>query len=136
VRKLRIHCPVTASTLAALAAGDVVAIEHDPVAARLLGVIRGDSSLGDFDLYAGVVEIGLGLESFTPSVGATPTLGAAGQPTLAPTVVLTTYVAADIPQADLAPVLAKLIAAHPWEIPVIELHDPIDLVWPAPISPA
>ncbi len=133
VRKLRIHCPVDAATLSALLAGDHQALEADTAAAKLLAVIRDEPRLGDFGLYSGVIEIGLGLESFTPSAAATPTLGEAGQVSLSPTVVLTTYVAADLPLADRDPILARLVAAHPWEIPVIELHGPIDLVGPAAI---
>ena len=74
--------------------------------------------MGDFGLYHGVVEIGTGWESFTPSPDAAPTLGAAGTATLSPTVILTSYVAAE---ADIEGALAALLAAHPWEVPVIEL---------------
>jgi hypothetical protein len=49
---------------------------------------------------------------------AVPTLGSAGAATLSPTVILTTYAAAE---ADIGPALAAILAVHPWEVPVIEL---------------
>jgi len=78
VTVVKIHCPVAPETLAALLAGDAGALERDPTAAAMLGVIRADNALGDFGLYHGVAEIGLGWESFTPSADAVPTLGVAG----------------------------------------------------------
>lgn len=118
VTVVKIHCPVTPETLHAALAGDATVLERDPTAAAILAVIRSDKALGDFGLYHGVVEIGTGWESFTPSPDAAPTLGTAGTATLSPTVILTSYVAAE---ADIEGALAALLAAHPWEVPVIEL---------------
>lgn len=115
-----IHCPVAPETLVAMLAGDGGALERDPAAAALLAVIRAENALGDFGLYHGVAEIGLGWESFTPSADAVPTLGAAGTTALSPTVILKTYAPAD---ADIESALAALMAAHPWEVPVIELAE-------------
>lgn len=120
VTVVAIHCPVSPETLARLLAGDSTALDRDETAAALLRVIRGDNALGDFGLYHGVTEIGLGWESFTPSPDATPTLGAAGTTALSPTVILKTYAPAG---ADIDAALAALMAAHPWEIPVIELTE-------------
>jgi hypothetical protein len=120
VTVVKIHCPVAPETLAALLAGDAGALERDPTAAAMLGVIRADNALGDFGLYHGVAEIGLGWESFTPSADAVPTLGVAGASALSPTVILTTYAPAG---ADIDSALAALMAAHPWEVPVIELSE-------------
>lgn len=117
---VKVHCPVTAQTLAALIAGDEAALERDPTAAAILAVIRADNPLGDFGLYKGVCEITPGWESFQPGPDARPTLGAAGARSLSPTAILTTYADAE---ADLSTALDALMAAHPWEVPVIELSD-------------
>lgn len=117
---VQVHCPVAPETLAAMLSGDGEALERDPVSAAILGIIRADNALGDFGLYHGVAEIGLGWESFTPSAHAAPALGAAGTTALSPTVVLKTYAPAD---ADIDGALAALMAAHPWEVPVIELTE-------------
>lgn len=101
-------------------AGDARALESDPAAAALLTVIRSDNALGDFGLYHGVCEIGIGWESFSPSPDAAPTLGTAGETAMSPTVILTTYAPAD---ANIDDAVAALLAAHPWEIPVIELAE-------------
>ncbi|ABD25422.1 hypothetical protein Saro_0977 [Novosphingobium aromaticivorans DSM 12444] len=117
---VKIHCPVSAATLAAMLAGDASAIELDETAAAILAIIRADNPLGDFALYGGVVEIGLGWESFTPGAAANPALGTAGSAALSPTAILTTYAPAG---SDIEPALAALMAAHPWEVPVIEIRD-------------
>lgn len=101
-------------------AGDDGALERDPAASAILAVIRDDNPLGDFGLYKGVCEIAPGWESFLPGADASPTLGTSGARSLSPTAILTTYADAD---ADLAPALAALMAAHRWEVPVIELSD-------------
>ena len=118
VTAVKIHCPVTSQTFGAILGGDASALERDETAAALLAVIGSDNALGDFGLYHGVAEIGIGWESFTPSADAAPTLGTAGKAALSPTVILTTYAPAG---ADIEQALAGLMAAHPWEVPVIEL---------------
>lgn len=117
---VKIHCPISAETLAAMLAGDDDALERDPAASTILAVIRDDNPLGDFGLYKGVCEIAPGWENFQPGPDAAPTLGTSGTRSLSPTVILTTYADAG---ADLAEALAALMAAHPWEVPVIELSD-------------
>ena len=123
VRAVRIHCPIAPETFAALAKGQLGVIETDPVAAAILAMIRQDNELGDFGLYRNVFEISLGLEGFTPTPAASPTLGAADANTLSPTAVITTYVAAEVPDARLSALLAELAGRHPWQIPVIEIGE-------------
>lgn len=124
---IRIHCPVEESSFRSFLAGDAAAIERDPVAARILAIVRGSNPLGDLGLYKGVVEIAGGSESFIPTSEARPARGAAGVPALSPTAVLTTYVPEDAPQALVAAALAEIIEAHPWEVPVIETC-PVELL--------
>ena len=120
-RTVRIHCPVEAATLQAMLAGQADAAMRDPALAAMLAIIRADNVLGDFGSYKGVVEIGLGFESFIPAVEARPAYGTAGAPAISPTVILTTYVAAEASDAAIAVALDSLMAAHPWEVPVIEV---------------
>ncbi|MBF9150576.1 hypothetical protein [Novosphingobium jiangmenense] len=117
---VKIHCPIASQTLAALLKGDNDALERDPAAGAILAVIRDDNPLGDFGLYKGVCEIAPGWESFQPGPDATPTLGTSGARSLSSTAILTTYAYAG---ADIAEALAALMAAHPWEVPVIELSE-------------
>lgn len=117
---MRVHCPVTPETFAALLAGRSDALEHDAAAAAVLAALR-TAGLGDFGCYTGVVEAGLGIEIFTPTAAARPALGASGATSHSPTVVLTTW--ADPAAPGLAGALAAIAAAHPWEVPVIELSD-------------
>ncbi|MCX7284692.1 MAG: hypothetical protein NTX28_11740 [Novosphingobium sp.] len=121
---VKIHCPITAETLGALIAGDGGALERDGTTAAMLAVIRGDNPLGDFGQYQGVCEIAPGWESFRPDPDARPALGEAGRNSLSATAILTTYAPAE---ADISTCLAALMAAHPWEVPVIEVSE-VDLL--------
>jgi hypothetical protein len=128
VRRVTVRCPVAAETMAALLRGETRALETDAHAARILAVIRGKNPLGDFGLYRGVFEATLGIEGFMPTAGAVPTVGQAGVSSLSPTVSITTYLDAGTPAAAVDAALDALLAAHPWEIPVIELdREPIEL---------
>jgi hypothetical protein len=126
-RKITIFCPVEAGTLTDLIAGDLAAIERDPTASRLLAIIRADNPLGDFDIYQGVFELAFGLEGFTATPRAAPTLGSPGNRTLSPTVAITTYVDARADADAVNAALAALVEAHPWELPVIEVSEAIRL---------
>ena len=110
------------ATLQALVAGAEDALERDPAVARMLAIIRAPNALGDFGRYRGVIEIGLGLESFIAAARSQPTLGTRGTPTWSPTITLTTYVDEALPDEELQDVLRELMAAHPWETPVIEVR--------------
>lgn len=121
VQRLRIYCPVAASTLSRLMAGE--SVEDDPALSAMLAIVRGDNPLGDFGLYRGVVELHPGWENFEPTAGATPTLGAAGARSLSPTVILTIHIPDDAPQQAVDQTLDAIMAAHPWEVPVIELDE-------------
>src|SRR5450631_1216640 len=119
--KIRIHCPISQDTYAALLEGNLAAIESDPIAAKMLAIIRGHNPLGDFDLYQGVFELSFGVEGFTATERAQPTAGERGRATLSPTAIITTYVDAAASRADMSAVIEELMRAHPWEVPVIEL---------------
>ncbi|PCD01971.1 hypothetical protein COC42_10765 [Sphingomonas spermidinifaciens] len=118
---IRIHCPIAADTLAQLLAGRIEAIDHDVQAAHMLATIRDHPALGDFGIYRSVIELAPGWEAFTPAADAQPTLGMPGQPQRSPTLILTLYVPAGTPDHTLDRALNALIAAHPWEVPVIEV---------------
>lgn len=120
---VRVFCPVAAETLAAIVAGDAAALEADPLAAPVIAAIRAAPVIGDFGLYRAVMEVGPGLELFTPAAGAQPTLGTPGQASASPTAVLTLHVRADVPDAELDAALAAILAAHPWETPVVDILD-------------
>ena len=122
-RAVRIHVPVAPETLAAMLGGESAAMERDPVLSAMLAIVRAQPALGDFGLYNGVAEIALGWETFTPGPDAVPTLGAADETTFSPTVTVTTWLRDEAAQADVDAALAALMAAHPWEVPVIEVTE-------------
>jgi hypothetical protein len=121
--RVAVHVPVAAETLAALLAGNRGALEADPVMARMLAILRAPGALGDFGVYHGVAEIGLGWETFAPSPDANPTLGAAGQIEHSPTVTLVSWIPAEAPPEAIDTALDALMDAHPWEVPVIEVTE-------------
>ena len=122
VTAIVIYCPCALASLQAFVAGDADALEHDPAVARMIAIIRAPNALGDFGVYQGVIEIGLGVETFIATAAAQPTLGTSDTPTWSPTVTLTTYVDQAVAEEDLERLLRELIAAHPWEVPVIEVR--------------
>nr|WP_246346978.1 hypothetical protein [Sphingomonas jinjuensis] len=108
--------------MAALLGGDTAAAAAgDATLAAMMAVIRAHPVLGDFGVYQSVMELAPGWEVFTPSPQATPTLGAAGATTISPTVIVKSYAAFDADPAQLDAALAAIMAAHPWETPVVEL---------------
>ncbi len=115
---VRVHCPVPANVLARLQAGEAAALADDALLSAVVGVIRGSDVLGAIGPYRGVFELGFGLESFVPQADAVPTTGRAGEPAVVPTVVVKSYAAEG---ADIAAEMAAIVAAHPWEVPVIEV---------------
>ncbi len=115
---VRVHCPVSGNLLARLQAGEAAALADDAVLSAVIGVIRGSDVLGAIGPYRGVFELGFGLESFVPQADAVPTTGRAGEAAVVPTVVVKSYAPEG---ADIARELAAIAAAHPWEIPVIEV---------------
>lgn len=118
---VRIHVPVAADTLAAMLSGNRDAAESDSVLAGILGVIRQDNPLGDFGLYKGVFELAPGWEGFEPGPAARPALGAAGACTLSPTIVVSVHACCKPDNAAFAEALDRIMAIHPWEVPVIEI---------------
>jgi hypothetical protein len=123
VVRVTIYCPLRPDTFAALARGELDAVASDPDAGPVLRIIAGSTDLGNFGSYRGVCEIGLGIEAFTPGEGAVPTLGGVGTRTLSATAQITTYVPAGLAPGRLDALVAALAAAHPWEIPVIEVAE-------------
>ena len=120
MRVVRVHCPVSANVLARLQVGEAAALADDAVLSAVVAVIRGSAVLGAIGPYRGVFELGFGLESFVPQADAVPTTGRAGEAAVVPTVVVKSYAAQG---ADIARELAAIAAAHPWEVPVIEVGD-------------
>ena len=124
IRDIRVYCPVAGSTLASLIAGDPGAVERDPTAAALLAILR-TPPLGDFGRYREVVELTIGYEGFRPGEGAVPTLGTIGTASWSPTVILTAIYDAE---ADVDALAGRLLAAHPWDVPVITVGEPYRLL--------
>lgn len=127
VRKLRVHWPIASETFTRLAHGDAEAFEDEAGIVALLQALVEFPALGDFGNYRHVFESGLGFEGFTCMEAANPTLGKAGQPTISPTFVFTTYFDAALDDADVELFVQHIVDIHPWEVPVIELTGPISV---------
>lgn len=131
-RKVRIHWPISPEVFALLVEGRTAAISSHDAFAPLLHALNATPELGDFGDYTSVIETSLGYEGFTVGSAATPTLGTPGERTVSPTLAVTTYLDAEIDTDRLDQILQQLVAAHPWEVPVIELTDAVTLVTAQP----
>ena len=120
---IRLTWPVAPETLERLLVGDEKALGDDLAFARLLAILGADNPLGDFGIYQAVTELAPGWELFRPGTQASPTLGKPGQPQISPSVMVTIHVPGDADRDRLDAALDALIAAHPWEVPVIELAE-------------
>jgi len=121
IQKLTIHCPIRPDTHAALAAGDLAALEADDLAAPVLAAVRKTGLFGAIGPYRDVFHVGIGLEGFTPTTGARPTVGEVDLPCRIPTAAISVHASAATPPKQLAAALAAIAAAHPWELPVMEV---------------
>jgi hypothetical protein len=134
VRKLRIHWPIERQTLSRLAVGDTAVFDDDPRLAGLLASLRDMPEVGNFGIYRNVFESGLGFEGFTVGEGANPTLGTVGGRTVSPTFLLTTYLDADLPDEAVGAIVQSIIDIHPWEVPVLEVSEPLNISASAPAN--
>jgi hypothetical protein len=125
--KLRVHWPVSAETFDSLVASAGAAYLSEDLR-PLRNVIETTSELGDFGAYTDVVEMSLGVETFLVGDSANATLGARGERCVSPTLVVTTYLSAELSAARVDQVISELVSAHPWEVPVIELSETVELV--------
>ncbi|KQR62325.1 hypothetical protein ASF98_15495 [Arthrobacter sp. Leaf337] len=136
VRKLRVHWPIGAVSLRRLVEGDLEVLKTDPGLSSLFDTLESCPDLGDFGNYRHVFESSLGFEGFTASAAANPTFGRAGERTLSPTFVLTTYLDADLPDEAVSRLVGRMIEVHPWEVPVIELSEPVRVSAAGSVRPA
>lgn len=120
---IRLAWPVAETTVARLLAGHHDAIEDDPSLARLLTLLRDDNPLGDFGAYQGVAELAQGWELFRPGPDARPALGEPGRHEASPSVMVTIHVPAEAAGDALDAAIDALMAAHPWEVPVVEVSE-------------
>ena len=123
VTALKVYCPVDQATMELLMQGELPADDGGSALAAILDIVRADNPLGDFGIYKSVMEIAPGLETFTPAPDASPTLGEAGTASVSPTAVLTIYIPSEAPQDKVTRAIDAIVAAHPWEVPVIEVSE-------------
>jgi hypothetical protein len=120
---IRLAWPVSQATLERLLAGQSAAFEADPSLASLLDILRADNPLGDFGPYQAVAELAPGRELFRPGPEARPALGEAHRDEHSPSVMVTIHVPAETAGPKLDAAIDALLAAHPWEVPVVEVTE-------------
>jgi len=121
VHRITIRCPISSLTLQAMLQGDEYVLEGDPSIAPILTLIKEHPAFGDFGHYTCVCEVTVGLEAFTSGHAASPTLGTPGKRTASFTATVTTFVSESVDEPTLYALIDDIAAAHPWEVPVIEL---------------
>ena len=120
---IRLAWPVSSAVLLRLQAGDMAALDCEEGLAKVYAILDADNPLGDFGPYQAVAEVTPGWELFRPGEDAKPARGTAGQREVSPSLMITIHIPGEAPQAAVDAALARLLAAHPWEIPVIEVAE-------------
>jgi hypothetical protein len=120
---IRIAWPVSSAVLLSLLAGDTTALDSADGLAGLYAILADSNPLGDFGIYQAVAEITPGWELFRPAAGASPTRGIVGQREVSPSLMVTIHIPGDAPKGAVDAAIARLLAAHPWEIPVVEVSE-------------
>lgn len=120
---LRVAWPVSSAVLSGLQAGNTAALCSDDGLSGLCAILDDDNPLGDFGAYQAVAEVAPGWELFRPCAGANPTQGTVGQREISPSLMVTIHLPRDTPKEQLDAAIARLLAAHPWEIPVLEISE-------------
>jgi hypothetical protein len=135
-RKLRIHWPLNNETFERFLTDPSGSAYASSALSDLTGVIERTPELGDFGSYTDVVEMSLGYESFLVGSDANATLGTPGERAVSPTLVVTTYLGTTVTDERVDEILESIVRAHPWEVPVIELMESVELVAPASVAVA
>jgi hypothetical protein len=120
---IRVAWPVSSAVLLRLLAGDMEALDCDEGLAGLHAILDDANPLGDFGAYQAVAEVAPGWELFRPGTGANPTRGSIGHREVSPSLMVTIHIPGDAPQEGVDSAIARLLAAHSWEVPVIEVSE-------------
>jgi hypothetical protein len=106
-------------------------VEATPSLGRVLQLLRSSAPIGQIGHYTGVFEISVGLEGFTPTKGANPTLGDIQNRTDTPSVCLTTYaITENTSLSQIEAFIGAVVKLHSWEHPIIELREAVHLWFP------
>ena len=97
-------------------------LASSPALRKLIDFISGSATLGRLGAYAGVFELSIGWEGYESLKGANPDVGQIGSRSIGPSVALTTFADANIPEDALTEVIAGICdLLRPWEHPVITI---------------
>ncbi len=97
--------------------------ETSPLIKQLIQMLDDNSVVGRVGQYAGVYEIGLGLEGYLPVSNAQPILGEVGVRTRLRTISFKTYVITGSTRNTIDQFVTDVVKIHPWEHPMIEISD-------------
>ena len=120
---IRLAWPVSSAVLLRLQSGDMAALDCEDGLAALYAILDADNPLGDFGSYQAVAEVTPGWEIFRPGADAKPTRGTTGQREVSSSLMVTIHIPGEVPRAEVDAAIARVLAAHPWEIPVVELSE-------------
>ena len=99
------------------------ALDDEGGLADLYAILDADNPLGDFGTYRAVAEVTPGWELFRPGAGAKPVRGTIGRREVSPSLMVTIHIPGEAAQAQVDAAIARLLAVHPWEIPVVEVSE-------------
>ncbi len=107
---LEVYLPITKETFLDVISGNTEAIFSDEYAESILSLLKKSDINGNFCNYKEVLEISLGLESYSPSEFKS-----------VHNIKATAFLDDDINNVKIVSLVEEVIKLHPWEHPVIAL---------------
>jgi hypothetical protein len=101
--------------------GSLAELMATPSVSRIIALLQRVEFAGRVGSYRAVIEMSEGVESYMPTVDASPVHGDTGRVSYLRTVKVVTYVPSAIDQGAVDALVQDLASVHPWEHPVIEL---------------
>ena len=97
--------------------------EDQAALTKIIELMNDYIPVGRVGAYDGVYALNENMEGYCPGENSHPAHGEIGQHVQCPGRVLTTYAPEDIERSVLQEFINNVVEIHPWEHPVIEVHD-------------
>lgn len=107
---IEVYTPITKESFLEVVEGNIDVIFSDNYAKDILSLLKNNKLNGNFGNYKEVLEISLGIESYTPS-----------EFSGVHNIKITAFLDKDADREEIYNLVKEIIAIHPWEHPVMSI---------------